>query len=340
MVDVKLNVVDLFCGAGGISEGFREAGYNIVLGIDKDKKSVKTFDKNFDAKTLCRDIREIEPRELSDIIDSEEVGVVVGGPPCKGFSHARASRRDPDDPRNSLFEEFIRLIEYLEPEAVMMENVPGILTMETVHGEKVTRVIERKLDSLGFVVDYKKLNAADYGVPQKRKRVIFIASPDPSVIRFPEPTHSNHPMQKLNGDKLERWRGAGEVLFDRDGVEDVYFLSQKMIDGFRERKKRNEERGYGFGWQHLDPEEPSYTISARYYKDGSDALVKYSDDEIRMLTERECARIQTFPDDFEFHGGKKATYQQIGNAVPPLLAQRVAESLARVMDCSGDPSGS
>jgi DNA (cytosine-5)-methyltransferase 1 len=198
--------------------------------------------------------------------------------------------------------------------------------------EPVTQLIESEFRKIGYSVKYNLLNAADYGVPQKRQRVIFIGSKNERDIKFPQPTHMKNPPSNytLDGKKLKKWVPVSSILFDKEsGDVERYFHSQRMIDGFRRREKIHKKFGNGFGWQILRPDEPSFTISARYWKDGSDALVKYSDDEIRMLTERECARIQSFPDTFEFAGSKRDVYTQIGNAVPPLLAKAVAKEIMK-----------
>ena len=126
---------------------------------------------------------------------------------------------------------------------------------------------------------------------------------------------------------MKKWVGAGTVLLSKEKAPEKSFHTQKMIDGFKRRKERNKAKGKGFGWQIIDPEQPCYTISARYWKDGSDALVKYSETEVRMLTHEEGAAIQTFPPDYKFSGNKRDVWMQIGNAVPCLLAKAIAEAL-------------
>ncbi|SVE53009.1 uncharacterized protein METZ01_LOCUS505863, partial [marine metagenome] len=169
-----------------------------------------------------------------------------------------------------------------------------------------------------------------------------IGYPEGSAMpRFPEKTHEyKKPAQELLDTGLKKprkqltlgtgpepWVGCGKVLLHKDKVPKNYFHGPKMIEGFIRRKANNRKKGKGFGWQIIDPEKPCYTISARYWKDGSDALVKYSDTEIRMLTEKEAASIQSFPKDYEFCGNKKEKYMQIGNAVPCLMAKAIAETL-------------
>lgn len=159
------------------------------------------------------------------------------------------------------------------------------------------------------------MNSADYGVPQKRNRVIFVCirSDITKEYIFPSPTHENNHIS------------VGSIL--EDDVPDKYTLSEKMVSGFIKRKTENKKNGKGFGFQVLNPDQPSYTISARYYKDGADALVNLGGDSYRKLTEMEVSRIQTFPEDYEFVGNSSEIYTQLGNAVPCLLAEVIATSI-------------
>lgn len=326
----KPTVVDLFCGAGGLSEGFRLAGYRVLLGLDIDRYSIETYRKNHKkAKVVTDDVRKVSAESVREMIANNPVDVVAGGPPCQGFSVA--GERDPKDPRNSLFMEFIRIVAGLKPKWVLMENVPGILTMKTESGTLVKDILLSEFDKIGYRVDYSILMAADYGVPQKRRRVFFMATRTDKPIVFPSQTHSSHPSRVLAGEDQKKWIGVGEVLFRENEVESRYFHSERMISGFLKRKEVNKSLGNGFGWQILRLDEPSYTISARYWKDGGDAIVKYDDHRIRMLTEREAARVQSFPDTYVFTGPRKEIYRQIGNAVPPLLAKALALQLKTVL---------
>jgi len=325
---MTLKVLDLFCGAGGLSEGFKMAGFEILAGLDNDKWSIETFRKNHkEAKIIHKDIRKVSGEEIKEIIGTKNIDVIVGGPPCQGFSIA--GRRDPKDPRNSLFMEFVRIVNYFKPEWTVIENVLGIRSMKTAKGEAVVDIIKKEFKKIGYDVIWKVLNAADYGVPQKRKRVFFMAHRDGKKISFPLETHSQKPQKRIDGTEIRKWVPVKNVLLKDSEVNEKYFHTPKMIEGFKKRKQRNVENGKGFGWQILRLDEPSFTISARYWKDGSDALVMNSPTRIRMLTERECARIQSFPDSFMFMGPKREVYKQIGNAVPPLLARAIAEEIKK-----------
>ncbi|MHA1285096.1 MAG: DNA (cytosine-5-)-methyltransferase [Promethearchaeota archaeon] len=323
-----LIVIDLFSGAGGMVQGFVQAGFIPILAIDFFKSACKTLKFNH-PKTyvICKDIRNVSEKYLENLLNGKKPTVIIGGPPCQGFSIA--GKQDPNDPRNSLFMEFIRILKFFKAPFFVMENVPGILSSKNAKGEPIIDIIVNEFRKIGYrVLEPKILNAADYGVPQSRKRVIIVGTNTKNKIIFPPfPTHAENPKNQLF--PLKKWVPVKSVLFKKEEVNPKYMHSLKMIEGFQKRKKRNMNKGKGYGWQILNLNKPSYTISARYWKDGSDALVKYNDKEIRMLTERECARIQTFPDNYIFFGSRAEIYSQIGNAVPCLLAQRIAECIKK-----------
>jgi DNA (cytosine-5)-methyltransferase 1 len=331
----KPTVIDLFCGAGGLSEGFKQAGFDIVMGIDNVPIFLETFKKNHpESEIICGDIRKISVAEIQKIIKKKTrrktVDVVIGGPPCQGFS--MAGRRDPKDPRNSLFVEFLRILEALKPKCFLMENVPGLLSMKTASGEYVKDIIYNEFKKRGYTPKEPEiLLAADYGVPQIRKRVFFAGTKGKKKFSFPPPpTHTKNPILPIIKPKPVQWVSVGKFLLPKSKVDKCFFHSKKMIDGFIKRREKNEAKGNGFGWQILNSKKPSYTISARYWKDGADALVRYADFSVRMLTPLECARIQSFKDGFKFCGSKRDVYTQIGNAVPPLLAKTIAKEIKKL----------
>jgi DNA (cytosine-5)-methyltransferase 1 len=194
--------------------------------------------------------------------------------------------------------------------------------MKNAGGDFVKDIIATEVSKLGYSLKYEKMYAPDYGVPQKRRRVIFLGwKSDISEPSFPLPTHTP-----------DTYVCMKDVLIAKNEVPLKYYHSQKMITGFMERLKKNKENGKGFGAQFINENQPCYTISARYYKDGCDALVKYSDTEIRKLTEKEAARVQTFPDSFVFPVSSVQTYKQIGNAVPCLLGYIIAKSILKSLN--------
>lgn len=313
----KLTTLDLFCGAGGMTTGFEQAGYRSLAGYDAIECFIETFRTNgTKRKGFCRDLTVTSPADIEDDIGTSDIDVIIGGPPCQSFS--MAGRRKPDDDRNLLFLEFCKCLEHFQPRMFVMENVPGILSKKDESGNLVVDEILKEFTRVGYEVTYKKLNAADYGVPQKRQRVFFVGilRTYKYTFQFPKPTHATKDHVPIS-----------TCLLDKEDVDDKYYHSQKMINGFKKRKEINREKGKGYGYQVADLDKPSYTISARYWKDGSECVIKYSDDEMRKLTPLEVARIQTFPDSYKFCGSNANVYTQIGNAVPCLLARCIAKAV-------------
>jgi DNA (cytosine-5)-methyltransferase 1 len=312
----KIKVVDLFSGAGGLTVGFHNENFEILFGVEHDAPAARTYSANFKHPMLNQDIQTLQTDELVEKYGTADI--VIGGPPCQGFS--MAGRRDVKDPRNSLFMDYLRFVKAFQPKYFVMENVPGILTMKTEDGTLVASIIQSEFENIGYKLKWKILLACDFGVPQKRRRVIFLGWQNDIAEPFhPEPTHTR-----------DNYVTMRDVLIPRSEVPQKYFHSQKMIDGFNKRKLNNVSNGKGFGAQFVKEDEPCYTISARYYKDGSDALVKYSENEIRRLTEKEAARVQSFPDDFVFPVQGVQMYKQIGNAVACKVGCAIANSLLKI----------
>lgn len=185
-----LTVVDLFAGAGGLSEGFRQAGYEIKLAIEIDEWAAQTFAANHsNTRVITADIRDFETDASIRALMADRPAVIVGGPPCQGFSISGPSKKDPRDPRNSLFRDFVRFVRALEPEAFVMENVKGLLSARTASGEKVIDIIHKSFRELGYHVESRILNAADFGVPQIRHRVFVIGIRDRVADLWPSQTH-------------------------------------------------------------------------------------------------------------------------------------------------------
>lgn len=297
-----LNVLDLFCGCGGMSKGLTDAGLNVIAGIDIWNKAVESYNKNYHHKAYCADLTQLPPEQFNELYNKENkpVDVLVGGPPCQSFSIA--GKRDKNDPRNALFMEYVKYLDYFKPKAFLMENVIGMLSKKTEKGEKVIDIILEQL-CRNYNCIVTKLYASDFGVPQNRRRVIIIGFRK-DLNLYPEepaPVTSRIPVST--------------ILLPREEVDAKYFLSERALAGIANKKGVNKEKGFGFGAQMLDFDKPSYTIPARYWKDGYDALVKYSDTEIRRLTIMELKRIQSFPDDYILEGSNKDIIMQIGNAV-------------------------
>jgi len=323
-VGSKPKVLDLFCGAGGLSNGFEQAGFNVVAGVDCSERFLKTYERNHEGKAIQEDLSEITPAEFFEKhpVKKEEIDLIIGGPPCKGFSIA--GKRDPDDERNNLVDRFIDFVEHVQPKMYLMENVTGIKTMKE---GKVLKIIMERFKKAGYEkARYKTLNAADYGVPQKRRRVIFLGRKDGKVPEYPNRTH--RPVDQLTLGKNE--------LKPYETVEDA--LLNKNFDGLPNHEKTNHDQEmverisqvepgeslyehYGDSWRRLEKNKPSITIKENH---NAPFIHPVAD---RVGTVRECAVLQSFPDDYVFEGPKSYQLKQVGNAVPPLLAKRLAETM-------------
>lgn len=318
----SLNVIDLFCGCGGMSKGLTDAGLNVIAGIDVWDKAVLSYNKNFTHKAYCEDLTQLFPEKFAELYnkDNKAVDVLVGGPPCQSFSIA--GKRDKDDPRNALFMEYVKYLDYFKPMAFIMENVIGMLSKKTASNEKVIDIIMGLLNR-EYNCIITKLYASDFEVPQNRRRVIIIGVRKDLDIYPKEP----EPIIK----SVEARIPVGTVLLRKEDVDIKNFLSEKALAGIANKKAVSKEKGFGFGAQILDVNKPSYTIPARYWKDGYDALVKYDDKEIRRLTIIELKRIQSFPDNYVIEGSKKDIIIQIGNAVACKFAYYLGKYLIRTL---------
>jgi DNA (cytosine-5)-methyltransferase 1 len=317
----SINVIDLFCGCGGMSKGLTDAGLNIIAGIDIWDKAINSYKKNFDHQAICEDLTKLPPEEFDNLYNKENknIDLIVGGPPCQGFSIA--GKRDIKDPRNSLFMEYVKYINYFHPKTFIMENVIGILSMKTDKNEKVIDIILSLLN-IHYNCIVTKLYASDFEVPQNRRRVIIIGiRKDLNIIPI-EPT----PIVSF-----ENRIPVKNILLNKNEIDSSYYLSEKALLGIQNKKNKAKENGNGFGAQFLNFDKPSYTIPARYWKDGYDALVKYSDTEIRRLTILELKRIQSFPDDYILEGSKKDIIMQIGNAVACKFAYHLGKYITNIL---------
>jgi len=354
----KLTAIDLFCGIGGFSKGFEKAGFKIILGVDNWEVALKTFKGNHrGVNTLLADIREVPDGFFEKYRD--RVDVIIAGPPCQGFS--MAGKRDPHDKRNTLFEEVIRVTSLIRPKIVVMENVVGLLSMKTPDGEFVKDLILRRFKDIGYDTEYRVLNAADYGVPQVRKRVIFISSRI-GKVGFPEPTHAESPYPMLIGKKLKKWVSVGDALGNipdvgakeylppktefqklmNDGVAEIF--NHEPIRHSQEVVKRMSfvppggnwrdipKEYYNVGGEHsnnyrrLDPNKPAITI-----KHATKSMIIHPVYN-RCITAREAARLQSFYDSFCLSGTKFEQHQQLANAVPPLFGFAIAKHILKEVD--------
>jgi len=315
------NVLDLFCGCGGMTKGLVDAKLNVIAGIDHWDVAIKSYSENFDHMAICEDLTTLSPKKFQKRYntDNKKIHIIVGGPPCQGFSNA--GKRDKTDPRNSLFMEFVKYVEYFYPKAFIIENVIGILSMKNQKNEKIIDIIMSNFeDKYNCIIC--KLYASDFCVPQNRRRTIIIGIRKNLNIIPKEPKPI---LEKENRIPVKN------ILLPKESIDKKYYLSKKAIIGINRRKASSIKKGHGFGAQYLNMNKPSYTISARYWKDGYDALVKYSDHEIRRLTIIELKRIQTFPDNYIIIGNNKDIVMQIGNAVACKFAKYLGKYLIKTL---------
>jgi|TARA_Y100000389_G_scaffold191807_1_gene218545 DNA (cytosine-5)-methyltransferase 1 len=316
-----LNVLDLFCGCGGMSKGLSDAGLNIIAGIDIWDKAIESYKKNFNHKAFCEDLTKLSPEKFDELYNKDtKIDILVGGPPCQSFSIA--GKRDKNDPRNSLFMEYVKYLNYFNPKAFIMENVIGMLSKKTENGENIIDIIIDEL-SKNYNCIVNKLYASDFEVPQNRRRVIIIGIRKDLNILPKEP--------ELVIKCINNRIAVKNILLDKNEVDNSHYLSEKAIIGINKKKQLSKENGKGFGAQFLNFDKPSYTIPARYWKDGYDALVKYNDNDIRRLTILELKRIQTFPDDYIIEGSKKDIIMQIGNAVACKFAYHLGKYIINTL---------
>jgi len=239
---------------------------------------------------------------------------------CQSFSIA--GKRDKNDPRNALFMEYVKYLDYFKPKAFIMENVIGMLSKKTANGENVIDIIMEQLNR-NYNCIINKLYASDFEVPQNRRRTIIIGIRKDLNIFPKEP--------ELIIKTIQNRIPVKTILIPKEEVDKKYYLSEKALVGISNKKKVSKEKGFGFGAQILDLDKPSYTIPARYWKDGYDALVKYNENEIRRLTITELKRIQSFPDNYIINGSNKDIIMQIGNAVACKFAYHLGNYIINIL---------
>lgn len=349
----KPTVVDLFSGCGGLSYGFQEAGYRVLCGVDNWEDALLTFKKNhLGSKAVLADLLESSADKVVKEceITPDDVDVIVGGPPCQGFSIS--GKRNPGDPRNRLYTSFIAFLKILEPKAFVMENVPNLVSMQE---GKIKDAILSDFRNAGYAVSYKILKASDFGVPQNRRRVFFVGLRNGLYFDFPSPVFGTENRPRIStseaisdlregtvpdGDTYpmgpqseyqKEMRIGSKKLFNHEIIEHSE-KTKKIIamvpDGGNYKnlpKKLWNTRKVNIAWTRLNSKKPSYTIDT-----GHNHIFHYKYN--RVPTARESARIQSFPDTFIFFGKNKASHlKQVGNAVPPKMAAVVAEKLLKYL---------
>lgn len=347
----NLKVLDLFSGCGGLSLGFKLAGFHIDGAIDHDKDSIDTFKKNFgEGKFFVKDINDLKKDFIRK--NFKGIDVIIGGPPCQGFSNANRWHKNYSDPRNLLFLKFVEFVKLIKPKMVLIENVSGILSKSK--GEIINN-IKKILNQNGYKVDYKLLNACDYGVPQTRKRVFIVGNKLSSIeffkclkkqkkVTVKDALSELYSLEKrvekklngnLNNDYVRYLRKKNSKVLNHDivypaksTIEKIKYVKQGENWQSIPKKlfKNNRNNRHSSAFKRLKEDDFSVTI------DTGNAHSNYFHPIYhRIPTPREAARLQSFKDDFEFIGTRTSQYRQIGNAVPPLLSKEIAKNFKKVI---------
>ena len=392
----RFKVIDLFAGAGGFSLGFHLAGYDVVCALEQDKWAIDTLTINKHCKSVIHaDIQNIKTSEQINKTYNGIPDIIIGGPPCQGFSFAGPAKKDPKDPRNTLFKDFAKWIDHFQPQFFVMENVKGILLRKNAKNERVIDIIKEAFQDLKYTLEIWVLNAAEYGVPQMRERVFIVGHRQKTVIGPPPKTHfitKQNESYVLNNNNLLPAISLGSAILDLpeldagEGKEEQSYTNPpqndyqkwarskncplynhvamkhtpRIVERFKliqqgsllaevpEEYKVRERNGngklslteYHSNYRHLKAEEIAYTIPASFYS----SFIHPT--QPRNITAREAARLQSFPDWYRFMGKRTvisskllkskgrhqeedflSQYNQIGNAVPPLLAKAIAEHI-------------
>lgn len=309
---IMINVLDLFCGCGGLSYGFESAGYNIVLGIDNDKKALETFELNHKgAKSICGDITVLHKQDIDKVTGNITIDVIIGGPPCQGMSLSGPRRFD--DPRNKLYLSYIRLVEEIKPKAFVIENVPGLVSL---FGGQIKDSIIKRLTDLGYTVRYQIICAADYGVPQTRRRVVFVGLKN-GEFEFP-------PTQK---DKVTCSMALSDLppLIDSLGEETQSYATECTCQ-YQELMRQHSS----VVKNHIAA---VHTVGAHLAKVSLNSTdpVLLDNGRFRRFTPREVARIQSFPESFVLIGSEGAQYRALGNAIAPVMFWYIAKEVAKLL---------
>ena len=360
MTKKKYNVLDLFCGCGGLSRGFIDAGFSVKLGIDVDDMALKTFAYNHeDATAMHLDLFNLDNVDIiKQYFDKKGIGVdvLVGGPPCQGFS--LAGPRKIDDSRNKLYRAMVKTARVLKPKAVVIENVPGMIQL---HGGLVKEKIISDFTELGYKMGEPQiLYAPDYGIPQIRKRVVFVGLLNSDVYyEYPKPTcmPENYvtcgeaigdlpALLDIVGDEVQQYPSEPQSEYQklmRKGSDAIHNHQGTIHDPKTKKfiamvpegknykslpKKYEGIYKYHEALTRYHSQKPSPTINT-----GHRSHFHYKWD--RIPTVRESARLQSFDDNFIFFGNKTQQYRQVGNAVPPMLGKALAQQIKKWLDKDG-----
>ena len=307
-------MIDLFAGIGGTRLGFYQTGKTkVVFSSEIDRFAAKTYTANF-GEVPAGDIRKID---AADIPDHD---ILVGGFPCQAFSQA-GKKKGFEDTRGTLFFEIARILKEKQPKAFLLENVKNL----TLHDNGRTfEVIKTTLRELGYEVYPMLFKAKDFGVPQNRERIYIVGFNRGKVANYADFRAPVPPKTETS---------VGDILEKK--VDSKYTISDQLWEGHQRRKIENRENGKGFGYSLFNGKSPyTNTISARYYKDGSEILIEQEGQNPRKLTPRECARLQGFPEEYIIPVSDTQAYKEFGNSVAVPVIHAVAEQIIKVLDAS------
>jgi DNA (cytosine-5)-methyltransferase 1 len=303
--------IDLFAGIGGFHQALQAAGGKCVFASEWEAHAKETYFANY-GEVPFGDITHFTGETGGDALFKNSIpahDVLAAGFPCQPFSQA-GRQLGFDDARGTLFFEILKIAKKLRPGILILENVKRLKTHD--HG-RTFRVIVNALHEIGYKVYAKVLRAYDYGLPQNRERIFIVAFAQPVHFEFPPP-----PAERAI-------RTVGDIL--EKEVDDWFTISDRLLAGHQRRLREHREKGNGFGFCVFSPEAKyTNTISARYWKDGSEILIEQKGKNPRLLTPRECARLQGFPDHFRHHKSRRYAYQQFGNSVPVNVVKAVVEA--------------
>lgn len=350
-----MNAIDLFAGCGGLSKGFMDAGFDVILGVDNDEAALRTFAHNHkNARTLNADLSKPETFDaIRKATDHRQIDLIIAGPPCQGFS--LTGPRKFDDERNKLYLAVFKVVQEFKPEAFVIENVNG---MATLYGGQIKKEIIRRFEDLGYVVNSSVLCAADYGVPQMRRRLVFVGmKPKYGKFIFPLPTVKPEeyiscrdaiddlpPLDKDDlGAEISRYiqaprtpyqkkmRGNCDVLYNHVATRHTDLVKSVIAQVPEGGNYKDLPKGVGTSrtfheaWTRYDGNKPSRTIDTGHR---NHFHYQYN----RVPTIRENARLQSFPDGFVFLGTKTQQNRQVGNAVPPLLGYHLGLEIRKYLE--------
>lgn len=343
--------ISLFTGAGGLDLGLERAGWHCLYAADSNSDAVSTLRKNqskkFASSSIIEhaDVQELTGKDILRNVNRRkgDIPLMAGGPPCQSWSSA-GKQKGFDDPRGVLFRDFARLADECGCRMIIFENVRGMLTARGPSGEpgEALAIIRQNLADYGYHTEVRLINAADYGVPQRRVRLIIIGFRDTAEPVFPQPTHEKKQSDALS--LLKPWQTLGDLLetLGPPNRDEIIRPKGKMAErlqglgpgqgaksmGKKEATRPGGHWGYLQGGFVADPSLPARTVTASSQQD----WLMLPDHSHRRLCPRECAAIQTFPEHWEFCGNVTSQYRQIGNAVPPRLAEYLGQMLINMLE--------